>query len=226
MDPQVRLLEKMRSDDGYLLIVLDACRYDILDQFFPDLDVRKAYSPATFTKQWMMRAWSDEYDACYVSAVPFIGRDDFKTEYNGSDHFVEVVDVWDWGWDPDLGTVPPEEVRKAALGRSRDESLIVHFVQPHAPYIGDPALGFKEYGAGDLHELGQSVDKTLLRRAYAANLRAVWEDGVAPLLATWENRRVHITADHGEALGDNGYYGHGLDIPPVREVPWVEIEKA
>lgn len=59
--------------------------------------------------------------------------------------------------------------------------------------------------------------------AYLATLRYVLDD-VALLLENVDAERVVITADHGEAFGEWGFYGHtvGCPHPVVRRVPWVE----
>jgi membrane-anchored protein YejM (alkaline phosphatase superfamily) len=64
-----------------------------------------------------------------------------------------------------------------------------------------------------------------LRKAYRENLRLVLES-VAELLENVSGN-ILITADHGEYLGENRRYGHGL-VPrhyPIIEVPWLVIEE-
>ena len=39
------------------------------------------------------------------------------------------------------------------------------------------------------------------------------------------NCPVVVTADHGEHLGENGYYLHEEDSVIVRQVPWLIVEK-
>jgi glucan phosphoethanolaminetransferase (alkaline phosphatase superfamily) len=38
--------------------------------------------------------------------------------------------------------------------------------------------------------------------------------------------RVVVTADHGEAFGEEGVWEHHIEthIPPLVEVPWLEVE--
>jgi hypothetical protein len=63
-----------------------------------------------------------------------------------------------------------------------------------------------------------------LRKAYRENLGLVLES-VAELLENVSGN-ILITADHGEYLGENRRYGHGLvpRHPPIIEVPWLIIE--
>jgi len=59
--------------------------------------------------------------------------------------------------------------------------------------------------------------------AYHDNLRFVL-DQVAVLLNNFDAENVVITADHGEAFGEMGFYRHPVacPLPIVRKVPWVE----
>ena len=36
--------------------------------------------------------------------------------------------------------------------------------------------------------------------------------------------KVIITADHGELLGEEGLFSHGIDHPLVRIVPWLRVQ--
>ena len=57
--------------------------------------------------------------------------------------------------------------------------------------------------------------------AYRANLEAVLDD-VRLLTSNVDADRAVITADHGNAVGERGIYGHaaGVALPALREVPW------
>jgi len=64
-----------------------------------------------------------------------------------------------------------------------------------------------------------------IRYYYEDNLRIVLES-VSRLMNELEGKTV-ITADHGEALGEAGFFGHLFEtrIPVLVEVPWLVIEK-
>ncbi|WP_324665347.1 alkaline phosphatase family protein [Haloarcula sediminis] len=66
------------------------------------------------------------------------------------------------------------------------------------------------------------VSRAEMWDAYLATLRYVLDD-VALLLENVDAERVAITADHGEAFGEWGFYWHtvGCPHPAVRRVPWV-----
>jgi len=61
--------------------------------------------------------------------------------------------------------------------------------------------------------------------AYRENLKIVLED-IDILTDALDNERVLITADHGNALGEYGMYGHpgGLFLPATRRVPWTFVD--
>jgi hypothetical protein len=211
------------------LIILDAGRFD----FFNDLyrnhlngNLKKAISPATTTMMWLNKVFTDFYeDIVYVSANPYINSriavtDQYGLKFEGKKHFFKVVDVWKFGWDERLGTVHPNSVNDAILtsaGKAITKSFgievtwkIINLVdgspvsQPISIYIEEGMKG--------------------LRKAYRENLGLVLES-VAELLENVSGN-ILITADHGEYLGENRRYGHGLvpRHPPIIEVPWLIIE--
>ena len=71
----------------------------------------------------------------------------------------------------------------------------------------------------------REVDIRGLQHYYEDNLRKVLES-ISHLMSELEGRTV-ITADHGEAFGEAGIFGHHLEthIPALLEVPWLVIEK-
>lgn len=233
LDEQLALLEELRADlSEWVLVVLDACRYDAFEHLVGgSMPVR---SVGTNTQAWVREGWPGEYpDTVYVSSVPFIAREEVKG-YAGEDHFADVVLV---EHDNHLGTVPPDVVTQAALRHRDVDRLVVHFVQPHAPYIGEPRLIERDAIPGTMRagverqgtlgavrkrvEAGE-LDLEAVRAAYLGNLRLAWRDGVAPLLEAFNDRVVAITADHGECLGEHKI-GHNVDCTHVRTVPWLDV---
>lgn len=72
----------------------------------------------------------------------------------------------------------------------------------------------------------RTVGRQGVRAAYAANLEAVLQQ-TAELVRSLSGRIV-VTSDHGEFLGEDGFYGHptGSDHPILKEVPWLVVEGA
>jgi len=50
----------------------------------------------------------------------------------------KIIDAWNFLWNEDLGTVPPDKLTMLAMNiitRHRNKRVVVHYLQPHAPYI-------------------------------------------------------------------------------------------
>lgn len=64
-----------------------------------------------------------------------------------------------------------------------------------------------------------------LKKAYRQNLQIVLRH-VAELIESLSGTII-VTADHGEMLGEGGAYSHwdGSDDKPLREIPWLVIDK-
>jgi hypothetical protein len=248
-----------------VLIVLDACRYDYMEKVYRDYvqgKLSKKISPGTWTVDWASKVFPDFYDDCvYVSANPFIGyttKFGFSTlsHFQAPKHFHKIIEVWKTGWDYDLETVLPEKVNRAAIDafeRYPDKKIIVHYLQPHYPYIGLRNVEVRKPGTMLLFnaargtlvrtfgtEIGNRIASRFfpsceeavvkrvgvsgLRQAYETNLRIVMTN-VSQLVDRLKGKVV-ITADHGELLGEDGKSGHPMKfeiLPAQIEVPWLEV---
>lgn len=235
---QEERISDLRAEDEWVLVIFDALRYDTFDHYVETADVEEVLSPATRTSDWMEQVWGDKYDACYVSGAPLTGNHDHAA-YNGDAHFTEMVEVWKDNWSKDLRTVPPEPITDAALEALWGyDKVLVHYVQPHAPYIGEPRiigergredtpLSDGEHGdTGVMREIRQAytsgaLSDEELHRAYYDNLvQAV--KGARPLIEA-SNYKTVITSDHGECLGEH-VIGHNHNCVHVRKVPWHELK--
>jgi hypothetical protein len=134
-----------------------------------------------------------------------------------------------------IDTVPPRSVTDVGIDtwRSRKEldldRIVLHYMQPHVPFRSQPNWFSDFQGEG---KFGSSVwwrlcDKSIpfdsFWKAYADNLRWVLED--LDLLMKSVDGTIRVTADHGNAAGERGIYGHpaGVPVPAIREVPWFSI---
>lgn len=268
------------------LIILDACRYDFFKKvyrnFFLNGRLSKGISPATTTMEWLIKVFPNFYsDIIYISSNPYINskmevRDIYGFQFDARKHFFKIIDVWKWGWNKELRTVPPCNVNKWVLrikDRYKNKRFIIHYSQPHGPYIGEKYLKFikkierretlklvkisnsykwseirkrikeiihRKLGIFTLWELYRifripSIDQSILiymdqgikgiREAYEENLKLVLKE-VKKLIDVLDGT-ILITADHGEYLGEYGFYGHGIfpHYPPVVEVPWFIIKR-
>jgi hypothetical protein len=254
---QIARLDDFRRRDEYAIIVLDALRYDyaseILPQYFSG-SLECTWSAGHDTFEYGARCWGDHVydDLTYLSgAVPLNSKADedifdiehFNQLYNGwvpSETLPGLVDAWRDCWDDALGAVPPEDLTAYARDYTSSDQLVVHYGQPHAPYIGRRRLLGHTHTRDAKPNQGQPVDEPLweavkqretrprtLRAAYRANVHRACQS-IAPLVEDLaETRPVVILADHGELLADYGpqYVSHPrTPYPEIRRVPWLRVD--
>lgn len=225
------------SIDWDLLIVLDGCRLDLVEEVADDFafinDVGSMRSVDTMTREWMKKNFRDEY-AEEMACTAFICGNPHSDWLLDSDDFLLLDEVWRYGWDDDLGTIPPRPLTDRAISVGRSESperMIIHYMQPHYPFLSRPGLD-----AGiDVDRFGElpwdnvwdrlrkgEVDRSKVWKAYRDNLCRVLED-VDLLLQNVDAERAVITSDHGNAMGEWGIYGHPIHMPldAIQIVPWI-----
>jgi len=238
------------------LIILDACRVDAIREVADEYDfidsVDSMRSVGSTSHEWVAKTFTTEHRASiaetgYVTGNGYFYRTATDQRYPPSGGVApvgwpqwDVVDVetfdfidyvWQDGGVGDLSTVPPHVVTDRAVENARErdpERLIVHYMQPHGPYItgavndreilpnpGDRVTGLREMIKGD-------TSKETVRARYMENLRLVLDE-VEILLENLDADRVAISADHGELLGELGMAGHpdGFPVAPVKRVPWI-----
>lgn len=229
------LLDRIESTDWDVLIILDACRYDVLADIAEGAAIERAVSPATATPQFLEAALERGVfdETTYVSANP-------QTDGRRPGNDITHVQLYDDGWDEVLSTVPPSEVYRAVREQLGAGSRVVaHTLQPHYPHIctvGDgpgPVPGGLHPAIHDIDErhlqsvlANGAVGLGLARRSYRASVRFAWDrafEFAGDLVA--DDYTVAITADHGEVFGDWGFVEHPIDIPiaALTNVPWVVV---
>ncbi|MDB2282664.1 hypothetical protein PM030_12355 [Halorubrum ezzemoulense] len=235
------------SEDWDNLFILDACRLDLFEEVIGsteiDGELSTRYSAGSGSVEFLKENFQgkDCRDTVYVTANPFV-----QTEIDTPFHAVEHV--WRDGWDDELGTVRPEtiaEVAESCAEEYPNKRLIVHFMQPHYPFIGNKRvksadlaiLRSKAQEKNTNNEGGNDVwarlsngdvSKSEVWNAYRSNLELVLES-VTDLITKIDGLSV-ISSDHGNALGERAWpipisiYGHpnGVHINSLRMVPWFE----
>jgi len=221
--------------DWDVLLLLDACRVDILREVDPEYDFLdnpgRHVSLGSSSIQWMERTFTDEYvdelkTTVYVTANPFSKR------VVSEDDVLRLDEVWRYGWDEESGTIPARNVTDRAIVAGREynaDRLIVHYMQPHFPSVPDPltdgmnadTLGDGEGWNSPWHRLRRGeLSRSTVWSSYRENLRYVLDD-VALLLQNLDAERIAISADHANAVGEFGVYGHPkVPLMSLREVPW------
>lgn len=230
--------ENVLDREWDVLIILDACRYDrfvnhAADGLPIEGDVGTISSVASCTPNWMRRTFSDRPETDlenlgYVSANPYSKLLPESLAFQ--------IDLWESAWDEEIGTVRPRAVTDTAITtyRERDiDRLIVHYLQPHAPFISNPKLSktAKHFdidsrdGMGTWHQVqAGTIPSEDVIAAYESDLELVANE-VSLLLENLAAENAVVTADHGELFGEFGIYGHPWNVPlePLVQVPWVIV---
>ena len=202
--------------------------FDFLPGTIPDHRSNAAMSPG-----WMEANFGSENDSqmaetAYVTGNPYSAQVDASME-----SFAILDEVWRYAWDDDLGTQPPRPItdRAIEIGRSSSPNrLLLHYMQPHFPSI--PAdfggtispddIGNADENVFDRIERGD-VSMETAWEAYRENCRFILNE-VELLLNNLDADTVVITADHANAFGERGVYGHPAQCQTaaVRQVPYIE----
>lgn len=220
------------ESDWNLLLILDACRYDLIQQVQQEFDfltnIQKERSCGSSSKEWFEKNFSDDYIE-EMRQTAMITGNPFSAEVLDPENFEYLNEVWRNVWDDSLQTIPPRPItdRLIAYMRNRDTPrVIAHYMQPHAPFIDHPELTPGDFERDIWREILRGRrSKGDIWAAYRDNLRIVLDD-VRLVLSNVDAERVIITADHGNAVGEWGIYGHPERIPfsAVREIPWAKTE--
>jgi len=229
------------------LIILDACRYDLFREVYQEEplrgDLQSRTSVQSGTPGFLSETFANDkfHDIVYVTGNPYVNTD------LPSDTFHAVESVWQEGWDDELHTVHPNTMAERTVeiaNRYPDKRIISHFLQPHAPFVGDIKLGQRETFAIREQAMGDEDARTRNRtpfelldagavtrdkvwEAYRSNLEFAWP-AVERLLSELPGLTA-VTSDHGNAMGERAWpfpirvYGHplGVLIPALTQVPWL-----
>jgi hypothetical protein len=225
--------------DWDALVVLDACRPDALEAVAPAYPfvetVETVRSVGSCSSEWLTNTFGRKRWRSAVAETAMVTGNTWTDRYLDAGGFALLDEVWKYAWDDDLGTVPADAItdRAIAVAREHDPArLVIHYMQPHHPFVPDPLDGDTGMARTGAHSSASnpwtlledgSVSVERVRTAYEANLRYAL-DSVGDLLANLDADRVAITADHGNCFGEYGVYGHPMatPVPPLLRVPWVE----
>jgi hypothetical protein len=217
-----KILELFRSKPNFFgkdwdnLIILDACRYDLFeDSNFRNEKVGWQWSDGSNSEEFIQTAVNNNKlnNTVWVTANPWVSK------YKKS--IFKVIELWDTEWDNSISTVPAESVTKRAIeavSKYPNKRLVVHFMQPHYPFVGDHTATLPSHAsfsgdgirADDTEELTiwehireGNVDCETVWRAYEANLEYVLPN-VDELIDKLPGKIV-VTSDHGNAFGSRAF---------------------
>lgn len=237
------------KEDWDNLIILDGCRYDMFEKL-NTLNGKLEYrtSRGSCTDEFLRENFKGKKfrDTVYVTANPLI-------DYLVPKSFAKIVSVWKDGWYDEFGTVLPATMVEYTLKANKefpDKRLIIHFVQPHYPFIGKKSR--EKIGKHDgmlarnlfikngktVHATqvvwnllkNGKVDKETVWEAYEENLQIVLKY-VKELIDNLEGKIV-VTSDHGNLFGEWLFpfpvkeYGHpsSVFVKNLIKVPWFIID--
>jgi len=211
------------------LVILDACRYDLFEKYVDNLGIkgklRKVVSRGSSTVEFLRENFVGRkfYDTIYVTTNPYASMMLKKNIY-------KIIDVWKDFWDEDLQTVLPDPVTEKAIEMKElypEKRIIVHYLQPHSPFIAEP-FKYKFKGLS-FQEIALKYGREIAIKAYESNFKVL-----IPYLRRLCNEldgTTVITSDHGEAYGEKilkfiPIYGHptGIHISALVEVPWFVVK--
>ncbi|MFW5905396.1 MAG: hypothetical protein ACOCSP_02545 [archaeon] len=230
------------AEDWDNLVILDGCRYDAFEELLPEYDLegdlQRRTSRGSATWEFLRGNFHGKRldDVVYVTASTIlyqgsVFREDIDVELH------DVVDVWTSGIEYGDDGTPPWNVAREARAVNEEypnKRLVIHFVQPHAPYLGE--LGreeFPDFRPNPLSERFRGLIDTpeeTLRAVYRENLALVLDE-VEELVPELTGKTV-ITADHGMLLGEREKpfpiksFGHpgNIYVDEMVTVPWFVIE--
>ena len=240
--------EKVGKDSGKPLrelewdnvIILDAARHDLYQETInSEADSRttmESNSGSFIEENFSQGNWED---TVVITANPFYNPEHFKerTGRELEDTFHTVFQVWSTDWNEEKGTVMPEKMIEKVETAEKlfpKKRKIIHFMQPHYPFIdsdidvGGYGDAFKE-DAENKKNIWQQMeggrkDHEEVIQAYKDNF-TVMKPHLEKLSEILDGE-TYVTADHGNLIGESGFYGHppGSKAKTLRKVPWDKLE--
>lgn len=211
------------SEDWDNLIILDCLRYDIFKEMNTlEGDMGSVISKASKSLDFVKRNFEGKNatDCVYVTANGW-------NEKINSSPFFTTAKTYD-SFNERLGFYHPEQVYELSVktfDEFQNKRYIIHFMQPHAPYLGAQADKLREkiseeydLNFSQINQLrGRKADKPKLTNLQEAaelgyitldELKEVYIENIEVVLPYV--KRLHskmggktvVTADHGELLGE------------------------
>lgn len=231
------------------LVIMDAARYDTFARLCVwGGKVEELHSPADETAPWMEVVLpvldALKVPVVYLSANPVADRLFEMFQQSCGQTAIRLVSLWQylWGWHGrgvSAATVHPHIAVGAAVEIIRQEAApestryILHLVTPHHPFIGEPPLDTSHWTKDDKIQ-GYSFGQLMLTRGLAGGNPELWAKAYeGNLVLGWDavknlprflGKPVTVTSDHGELLGEDNLYGHGIGHPILHKVPWLEMD--
>lgn len=224
------------DEEWDVLVLLDCTRPDMVAAVSDDYPYVSSgetlRSVASCSAEWLRKTFQERYcdrlaETGYVTANPN------TSAVNSVNRTRDLVEVWRTDWSDEKETVPPRRVTDAAIQYARENEwgrLIVHYMQPHPPFLTEGQESYGKVVRPDQETdtltfpealLAGEIDPETGWKQHVENLRIVLDE-VDILRENVDAKQMVISADHGQAFGEWGIYGHprGVPVPVLRLVPW------
>ena len=222
----------IEANDWSDIIIFDACRHDFFKKYYGEYFTGKLLEVwnggVGWTFEWFKRTFRIKYDAVLftplaVTRTGGVVNNEIIRFLLDSSPFLNVVS------NREIGSKPldfaPQFVNEAVKTSDWKCRKIIHYFAPHPPFFDIPCLNGK-IGGAKLKRLFETGEITIqdIRRGYTSNLKMAFEAAIE--IMPYLGKKVIITADHGECLGDCGrlLHGAGYNHEHIVNVPWFEVE--
>lgn len=132
-------IQDVNGTEWDYLIVLDACRYDYFKKHYKDFlegELSRKKSRGTTTPEWLSKTFTSRYNYSYLAGNPYINSlGKAHKDWDPSKAFRKIVQVWAEKWSEEENTVLPEDMTDTAIQHTGEKKTIIHYIQPHRPYI-------------------------------------------------------------------------------------------
>ncbi len=224
------------------LLILDACRYDLFESVWDfEGELRPVVSRGSATPEFLRGNFRGRtlHDTVYVTTNPMYQRHADEIDVS----FHDVINLWTGDtWNDEHETVLPEVVTEEAVKAQEkypNKRLLVHYMQPHYPFIGSDVTFDKGHVGTDEPEglttwmqvmAGEvDIERDELWDIYQENLKIALPH-VYELVEALLGKSV-VTSDHGNMFGERSSpipiqeWGHppGIWTEELVKVPWLEI---
>ena len=225
----VETYQRGQFADWRYLVILDACRYDVLAEIAQERDWP---APLKLNLRWHWTAlWYREYwhgqnnDAHLISASPFPFH---KIGWHVHEKFKTAIWADPAGKDvktrPELAAIwtdiksgggsmfdPALALRIFGIVKQPGERYLIHLMPPHLPYLGERGRALMDRLGIDLNRgdrsypaiqsYGQAGHWDELRACHKENVEYAL-DALSKYEHLFADGKVVITADHSELIGD------------------------
>ncbi len=238
------------QEDWDNLIILDACRFDVFkDNNILKGNLKAIESVGPCTPQWIKGTFINNLDKCsdivYYAGCPY-AADRFFKKLLGKNPFHKVYELFINLWHPIYKTVLPQDMNRVVVNTSdqfKNKKKIIHYIQPHHPFISKPEWILESWSGKRNEALGgdykhekcvwtllkeRKISKEDAWEAYVENFKIVIKE--VELLLPYLKGKTIITADHGNGFMEkwNGMnilaHPNGVFAPILLNVPYFEVD--